>query len=85
MTDPTDEYEITYSPLSGDFRRDGTTVEVLIYQGEDDDGWILEVVDQENASYLWDDKFPTDELAMREFLASVEKSGMKQFNPYYRH
>lgn len=45
-----EEYEIIDSPLSQMISRDGMTVEVLIYRGKDDSGWILEVVDQEGGS-----------------------------------
>jgi hypothetical protein len=35
-----DEYEIVDSPLSQKVSRDGMTVEVLIYRGKDDSGWM---------------------------------------------
>ena len=46
--------------------------------------WVLEVIDQAKNSYLWDVQFVTDELAMKEFVHSVEKGGMKQYNPHYK-
>ena len=78
------EYVLVHSPLSGNFRRDGVTVEVLIYRGEDEKGWILEVVDSDNNSHVWDEQFATDERAMDAFFAVVNKEGMKQFNPHFR-
>ncbi len=77
------DYVLINSPLSGEYKQDGIMVEVFIYRGEEDEFWILEVVDQANTSYVWDEQFATDELAMKEFLASVRKDGMKQYNPYY--
>ena len=50
MSDP----EIVMSPLCREITGDGTKIQVDIYRGEDDPGWILEVVDEENASTVWD-------------------------------
>ncbi len=44
------------------------TVEVLIYRGKDDEGWMLEVVDQEGGSTVWEDWFSTEEEALAEAL-----------------
>jgi hypothetical protein len=52
-----EEYEIENSPLSRKVSRDGVTVEVLIYRGKGDPGWMLEVVDQEGGSTVWEDWF----------------------------
>jgi hypothetical protein len=78
------EYVLIESALSGEFSRDGITVDVQIYRGEEDANWILEVVDAANNSYVWDEQFASDQAAKEEFLASVEREGMKQYNPYYR-
>ena len=79
-----DDYVLINSPLSGEFKQDGVLVEVLIYRGQDDEFWVLEVVDQDDNSYVWDEEFITDHLALKEFLASVNVGGMKQYNPYYK-
>ena len=84
MADPDDDYVLIESPLSGEFVRDGIRVDVQIYRGEEDPSLVLEVVDQANNSYVWEEQFATDKLAMREFVNSVDKEGMKQYNPYYR-
>jgi len=84
MADPDDEYVLIQSALSGEFARDGITVDVQIYRGEEDHSWVLEVVDQANNSYVWQERFATDQSAMKEFLNSVDAAGMKQYNPYYR-
>ena len=72
------------SPLSNDFKRDGIKVEVHIYRGDDDTALVLEVVEDANNSYVWNWRLITDEPAIGEFLASIEKGGMKQFNLDYR-
>jgi hypothetical protein len=79
-----DEYVLIESSLSGEFRRDGIAVDVQIYRGEEEPTWILEVVDSANNSYVWNERFGSDQAAMEEFLASVESEGMKQYNPCYR-
>jgi hypothetical protein len=75
----TDDYELIHSPLSRDFTQDGMTVKVHIYRGEDDDGWLLEVVDHENGSTVWDETFSTDAAALEEFLSTVAKDGIAAF------
>lgn len=84
MTDPIDDFVIIDSPLSGPLRRDGVEIEVCIYRGEEDEGWILEVVDSGGTSTVWDDKFATDQAAMDELLRTIRVEGVKQFNPHWR-
>lgn len=78
---PDEDIIIIRSRLSGEVKRDGITVNVHIYRGEDDTDWILEVVDSGNNSHLWDETFLTDHLAMQAFEDVVRKEGMKAFNP----
>ena len=79
MHDEEDDYEIEDSPLSQKITKDGITVEVCIYRGEDDSGWILEVVDQEGASTVWDDKFATDSEALKAAMLTIEREGIASF------
>jgi hypothetical protein len=75
-----DDYEIVTSPLCPDVTQDGITVNILIYRGEDDDEeWILEVVDQEGASTVWDDPFSTDQAALDEAMLTIEEEGIATF------
>jgi hypothetical protein len=74
-----DDYEIEMSPLCRKETRDGIAVEILIYRGEDDDGWLLEVVDQEDGSTVWDDPFPTDQAALDEAMRTIEEEGIATF------
>jgi hypothetical protein len=46
MSDP----EIVMSPLCQEIIEDGTRIQVDIYRGENESGWKLEVIDEENAS-----------------------------------
>lgn len=74
-----DNYKIEYSPLNRKITREGVTVEVLIYRGEDDPGWMLEIVDWEGGSTVWDDSFATDEAALAEAMSAIETEGMASF------
>ena len=74
-----EDYEIENSRLSRKVSRDGMTVEVLIYRGRDDSGWMLEVVDQEGGSTVWDDLFPTEGEALAEALNTIETEGIACF------
>ena len=75
-----DEYEIVMSPLSRKVTKDGFTVEIMIYHdGDDDDEWHLEVVDQEEGSTVWDDPFPTDQAALDEAMRTIEEEGIATF------
>ena len=74
-----EEYEIENSRLSRRISKDGMTVEVHIFRGEDDPGWILQVVDQEGGSTVWDDLFPTEEEALAEVLNTIETEGIACF------
>jgi hypothetical protein len=75
MSDP----EIVMSPLCREIVQDGTKVQVDIYRGEDESGWILEVIDEENASTVWDDPFDTDREALEEVMEVIERDGNRSF------
>jgi uncharacterized protein len=75
MSDP----EIVMSPLCRVIIEDGTKIQVDIYRGENESGWILEVVDEENASTIWDDPFDTDQQALDAVMEVIEKDGIRSF------
>ena len=70
------EPEIVDSPLAGTIERDGFTIRVEIYRGDDSD-WILEVVDEYRNSVVWNDQFKTDQLAMDELLRTLDTDGIE--------
>jgi hypothetical protein len=84
-----DGVELEDSPLSGELTRDGITVRVAIYRIRDaGEGWSLEVVDHEGASTVWNETFPTDQDAYREFYRTLETQGIRTFlegNPSREH
>ena len=75
MSDP----EIVMSQLCREIIQDGTKIQVDIYRGEDDSGWILEVIDEENASTIWDEPFDTDQEALDEVMEVIERGGIRSF------
>jgi hypothetical protein len=75
-----DEPEIERSLLSGTVTRDGVTVQVEIYRiAGSTEGWSLEVIDEENASTVWDDLVATDQEAYAEFYQTLESEGIRSF------
>ena len=64
------------SPLSKTIERDGHSVEVEIYRAEESNRWILEVIDQDGNSTVWEDEFASDESALKEFESTLKKEGI---------
>ena len=75
MSDP----EIVMSPLCREIIKDGTRIQVDIYRGEDKSGWILEVIDEEDASTIWDEPFDTDQEALDTVIKVIELDGIRSF------
>jgi len=75
MSDP----GIVMSPLCREITADGTTIQVDIYRGENEPGWILEVIDEENASTVWDEPFDTDQEALDAVMKVIEHDGIRSF------
>ena len=75
MSDP----EIVMSPLCREISGDDTRIQVDIYRGEYDPDWILEVIDEENASTVWDEPFDTDREALDAVLEVIEQDGIRSF------
>jgi len=73
-----DEPDFIESPLSQRVTRNGVAVKVDIY-GDSDGGWILEVIDAENASHVWETSFETDQLALAAALQALENEPLEFF------
>jgi uncharacterized protein len=71
-----EESDLIYSKHCQTVSRNGKTVEVEIYSSGKND-WILEIVDEENNSTVWDDPFPTDDEAFQEFQRTLEEEGIE--------
>ena len=72
--------EIETSPLSGRLTSKGVTLDVQIYRiAGSNDRWVLEVIDEHDASTVWDDTFATDRDAYAEFYLTLESDGARSF------
>lgn len=76
MDDPTEEPPFIESLLSGHVQRNGLSVEVQIY-GDGEGRWILELVDEEQCSHVWDDHFETDNDAYAEALRALDEEPLE--------
>jgi hypothetical protein len=70
------EPDFLKSQLSQSVTRNGVTVRVEIY-GDSNDRWILEIVDVQNTSHVWDEHFDTDQLALAEALRALEEEPLE--------
>ena len=70
-----EEIDLIYSKHCQTVSRNGKTVKVEIY-GSGKNDWILEVVDEDGNSTVWDDPFTTDEAAFQEFQRTLEEEGI---------
>ena len=70
---------IIMSPLCREIIKDGTRIQVDIYRGESETGWILEVIDEEDASTIWDEPFDTDQEALDTVIKVIELDGIRSF------
>ncbi|MBB4184257.1 hypothetical protein [Sinorhizobium terangae] len=77
---PESEQQYEFSVFCGEFVDDDVMVTICIYRPTGTNGdWMLEVVDQEGYSTIWDDRFATDRDAFEEFLATVKRDGIRSF------
>ena len=70
-----DRPEIIRSELSERMTVDGQTVKIEIYSTGQND-WVLEVVDEEGNSIVWDGTFETDALAYNTFDEVLYNEGI---------
>jgi uncharacterized protein len=69
------EDSLVYSPLCQRISRDGTEVDIQIYN-DDKGGWLLEVVDEFWNSTVWDHSFISDSAALAEALKTIDTEGI---------
>jgi hypothetical protein len=80
MPQEPEDAKTEHSELAGEFTEGDITVLVDIYRaaGTQED-WTLEVITEEDDVTLWDEPFATDREAFDEFLATVERDGIRSF------
>lgn len=71
-----EDIELIYSKHCQSLSRNNKTVRVEIYSSGSND-WILEVVDENNNSTVWDDPFATDDEAYEEFQRTLVEEGIE--------
>jgi hypothetical protein len=74
-------YKITWSDLSSKVADDEHTIEVHIFRGVADTSWTLEIIDENDESRIWKDKFATDHEAWKAFELALESEGIEAFVP----
>lgn len=70
---------IVHSGKSQSVVVDGLRFDIQIYRAEDEKDWILEVVDAEGTSHVWEDRFASDRDARNEAIQDLEKHGARAF------
>ena len=65
--------EVVYSPLSRSVEHGGRAFQIEIYQADRPSSWLLEVLDDEGASTVWDDAFEDDQEALEEAIKAIEE------------
>ena len=73
------EPELIQSPLSQAITRDGHTLRVDIYRLEEETDWLLEVVNDDGTSHVWDDRFATDKAALDAVNEAIDEEGITAF------
>ena len=73
------EPELIQSPLSQTITCDGHTLQVDIYRLEEEIDWLLEVVNEDGTSHVWDDRFPTDQAALDAVHEAIDEEGVAAF------
>ncbi|MDV6314846.1 hypothetical protein [Idiomarina sp. HP20-50] len=73
-----EEQQVIQSKHTQEYSDNGKTVEIDIYRSEES-GWILEIVDQNNNSTLWEDEFEKEEDALAEALDALKEEGIDNF------
>ena len=71
--------KLVSSSYAGPVTRQGVTVRLEIYRLEGDLQWVLEVVNENGTSTVWDELFDTDGTAYTAFQSIVEEKGMSAF------
>ena len=67
---------LEFSYVSFSVRFNSDAIKVKIYD-DGADGWILEVVDKQRTSTVWDDPFPADAVALAEDKKTLMKKSVQ--------
>ncbi|WP_237058154.1 baseplate wedge protein 53 [Microbulbifer sediminum] len=73
-----DEFEPRESELSQTYSEDGLNVHIDIYE-DGEGGWLLEIVDDNDNSTVWEDAFETEREALEEAMDALREEGIATF------
>jgi hypothetical protein len=73
------EPELIQSPLNQTITRDGHTLQVDISRLEEEVDWLLEVINEDGTSHVWDDRFATDQAALDAVHEAIDEEGIAAF------
>ncbi len=73
-----EEFAPRESELSQTYREGDMTVHIDIYE-DGEGGWLLEIVDENDNSTVWEDSFDTEREALDEALEALQEEGIKTF------
>ena len=71
-----EDIELIYSKHCQSLSINNKTVRVEIFSSGKND-WILEIVDENNNTTVWDDSFSTDDEAYEEFQRTLAEEGIE--------
>ncbi|WP_299640265.1 hypothetical protein [uncultured Ruegeria sp.] len=74
-----DEPKLVMSDKCKSVLVDGYRFEIEIYRLDNQNQWTLEAVDCEDASYVWDDKFVSDQEALDTAIEILNNEGALGF------
>jgi hypothetical protein len=66
------------SDITKEIEKDGLKVTIEVYKG-DEGGWILEIVDGQWNSTVWDDLFSSAKEALEAGIRAIDEEGIESF------
>ena len=73
-----EEFEPRESALSQPYSEGDLSVHIDIYE-DGEGGWLLEIVDENNNTTVWEDAFESDQAALDEALEALRDEGIENF------
>lgn len=73
-----EEFEPRESALSQSYSEGDLSVHIDIYE-DGEGGWLLEIVDENNNTTVWEDAFESDQAALDEALEALRDEGIANF------
>ncbi|MCE8023156.1 hypothetical protein [Billgrantia aerodenitrificans] len=71
--------ELIQNPLSQTITCDGHTLQVDIYRSAEEVDWLLEGVNEDGTSHVWEDRFATDQAALDAVHEAIDEEGGAAF------